>query len=326
MTVVRHLPVCQLGLEAAGLECLGGAIEPEREESEEVTLEMARRCAEILVRSKHAVVYTGAGVSTATGIPDYRGPDGVWTALATGRIPDDTFDWTSASPSFAHMCIARLVELGLVKFCVSTNLDCLHCKSGLKSLANLAELHGNKYVERCVECGQDYFRLFPIRRSQSRLTGRLCSCGGDLMDSGIDFGQQLPKNHLDLAERHAEVSDFSLVIGSSARVRPASELPLRAESLCVVNRQDTGLDEQACIRSYGFADVFFRHLMNFLGHEVRPLPPCSLLSLTHMRRLASQHVNTTSAADGSKEEEIDDALFRLEAELLANTCADATFS
>jgi hypothetical protein len=133
-TVVRSLPVCCTGTEEVGLSCLGGEIEPEREESERETAQMAVACADLLRNSVHAVVYTGAGVSTSTGISDYRGPNGVWTSLATGRIPDDSVDVTAASPSYAHMCIAKLVQVGYLKSCITTNLDALHYKSGLRQL------------------------------------------------------------------------------------------------------------------------------------------------------------------------------------------------
>lgn len=211
-TIVRPMPVCQSGLEQEGLSCLGGEIELERSEEQAITMKLAKNCAQMLKNARHAVVYTGAGISTTTGISDYRGPDGVWTCLATGRIPDDSFDWTGATPSCAHMCIAKLIEVGFLKFCTSTNLDALHYKSGLTPLDNLAELHGNKYVERCAVCDRDTLRPFPIRRSVTRETGRFCECGGALTDSGIDFGQALPVHHLSLAQQHARVADFSMVV------------------------------------------------------------------------------------------------------------------
>merc|ERR1712036_130432 len=127
------------------------------------TQEAAVKCARALERAEHAVIYTGAGASTSTGISDYRGPNGVWTSLATGRIPDDSVDVTAAMPSYAHMCIAKLIEEGYLKSCISTNLDALHYKSGLCPLGNLAELHGNLFCERCSKCGEDALRPFPIR-------------------------------------------------------------------------------------------------------------------------------------------------------------------
>lgn len=299
---MRPLPVCCTGTEENGLACLGGQIEPEHEEDERYTAEMAATCAQMLRDSKYAVVYTGAGVSTSTGISDYRGPNGVWTSLATGRIPDDSVDVTAAVPSYAHMCIAKLIQKGILKCCVSTNLDALHYKSGLCPLKNLAELHGSLFCERCAECSEDALRPFPIRRTATRFTGRQCHCGGSFTDSGIDFGQSLPTKHLNLAKEEAKKSDFSLVLGTSMRVRPASDLPVMGASvaidcakkaekarLCIVNKMDTPLDARAHVRSYGTADMFFFYLMKALELEVETPPPFDhLTTATQMKRIATK--------------------------------------
>lgn len=333
-TIVRPMPVCQSGLEQEGLACLGGEIEPERSEEEAITVELAKKCAHMLQQARHAVVYTGAGISTSTGISDYRGPDGVWTSLATGRIPDESFDWTTATPSFAHMCITKLIELGFLKFCTSTNLDALHYKSGLTPLLNLAELHGNKYVERCARCSKDILRPFPVRRSSTRETGRFCECGGLLTDSGIDFGQALPERHFSLAHKHAMMADFSLVVGSSMRVRPASELPVCGDkvaadgvggkgdaSMCIVNRMDTGLDERAYIRSYAAADSFFKHLVDELGVKVDAPPQhTNLYSATQMKAIASKLLPRSNGhyiGAKEKEQQMAEALAQVEAGMLA---------
>lgn len=339
VTIVRPMPVIQTGLEDQGLSCLGGEIEPEHSEDEAATEAAARTCAGALRRAKHAVVYTGAGVSTNTGISDYRGPNGVWTSLATGRIPEDSFDTSSASPSFTHMCILKLMESGYVKFCTSTNLDGLHYKSGLRPLENLAELHGSIFCERCDSCGTDFYRSFPIRRTRTRFTGRRCAdCGGSLTDSGIDFGQGLPERHLSLADEHAKLSDFSLVLGSSMRVRPASELPVRGRhvtegrllgagkaALCIVNRMDTGLDDRAGVRSYGDLDLFMLHLARELQLEVGTPPDFSHLhSKTEMRKLATRFIPPPTGhylGSEMKEKQVAEALFQVEAEMVAGVLA-----
>lgn len=249
----------------------------EKVEDEEVTRVAAIACAKKLRESSNAVVYTGAGVSTSTGIPDYRGPNGIWTVMATGRIHDKTVDISDASPSYTHMCIAKLVHVGFLKGCVSTNVDGLHYKSGLEPLQNLAELHGNLFCERCRSCEAEVMRPFPIRGTASRETGRLCKeCRGPYTDSIINFGEDLPKKHMDLATSMAEKSDFSLVIGSSMRVAPSNTIPMDkklAQQVCVVNAMDVPFDatESIGIRSYGKADVFFSHLMKEL--DLQPTSP-----------------------------------------------------
>jgi len=342
LTVVRPHPCICTGTETFGLSALGGALEHEREEEEEMTIATARATAQKLREARHAVVYTGAGISTATGISDYRGPKGVWSCLATGRIPDDSFDISSARPSYSHMAIRELISHGLIKHVVSTNLDGLHLKSGLTPLDNLSELHGSMWYERCMRCRKDSpVRPFPIRRgtqaSHPRHTGRWCTCGGAFMDSGIDFGQSLPLRHLSLAEKHAKLSDFSLVIGTSMRVAPASTLPLTLggapieaaaaeanakKELCIVNLMETPADQKAKLRAFCKADLFFFHLMSELDISV-PTPPdtCQwLYTATQMKRLAAKHLpnhGNQFVGSAQRESEMAAALFQVEAELLA---------
>ena len=374
LTVVRPHPCICTGTEAFGMGALGGALEREREEPADTTIITARAAAAKLSTSRHAVVYTGAGVSTATGISDYRGPKGVWSCLATGRIPDDSFDISSAQPSFTHMAIKALVDRGLIKHVTSTNLDGLHLKSGLSPLENLSELHGSMWYERCMRCRRDSpIRPFPVRRgtqaSHPRHTGRWCACGGAFMDSGIDFGQSLPLHHLSLAEKHSKLSDFSLVVGTSMPVAPASTLPLvlggvpavpnakeeelwaehctedgsvyyvnaetgesvwdkptdssaKKKELCIVNLMETPADDQAQLRAFCKADLFFFHLMAELEIEV-PVPPVTsqwLRTATHMKRLATKHLpdhRNQYVGSAQREAEMATALLQVEAELIA---------
>jgi len=333
VTVVRPHPTICAGLEKNGLDCLGGSIEDEEAEEQHLTVEYAKQCANALRASSHAVVYTGAGVSTSTGISDYRGPNGVWTCLATGRIPDDSFDVTAAQPSYTHMCIKKLIDTGLVKFCTSTNLDGLHLKSGLTPLDNLAELHGNMWVERCTRCRKETQRPFPIRRTATRMTGRWCTCGGSYMDSGIDFGQPLPMKHLGAAEQQARSSDFALVFGTSMRVNPAASLPLSGPGvaedgpegvapaqLCIVNMMSTPYDDRCLVRSYSKCDEFCFHLMNELGLEPDLPPPSRLFSAFQMKKRAQKHMpeyNGAYVGSAVKEQDMAIALSRTEAEIVA---------
>jgi mono-ADP-ribosyltransferase sirtuin 6 len=245
----------------------------EKVEDEEVTKMAAIACARKLRESTNAVVYTDAGVSTSTGIPDYRGPNGIWTVMATGRIPDSMVDISDVSPSYTHMCIAKLVHVGFLKGCVSTNVDGLHYKSGLEPLKDLAELHGNLFCERCKNCEAEVMQPFPIRGTVSRETGRVCKqCGGPYADSIIHFGEELPRKHLGLALNMATRSDFSLVIGSSMRVAPSNTLPMDKKmprQVCVVNAMDVPFDvtESIGVRSYGKAESFLFRLMKELDLE-----------------------------------------------------------
>jgi NAD-dependent SIR2 family protein deacetylase len=139
------------------------------------------------------VVFTGAGISTACGIPDFRGPNGVWTlrslnnnnnngggggskaepVLAPNPAPAAAVPFVRAVPSFAHMALVRLQSLGLLSLVVSQNVDSLHLRSGLPRQA-LAELHGDVFAERCAECGCEYVRDFEMPSVGFKETGRVC--------------------------------------------------------------------------------------------------------------------------------------------------------
>lgn len=281
-TVVRPHPCVCSGTEEFGDQWLCGERLEEIVEREDVTEALAHELAAVLrpanahsdAEIPRLVVYTGAGVSTSTGIGDYRGPKGVWTNLADGIIPDESMDYSEARPSYTHMAIKTLVDEGIAVGVTSTNLDGLHMKSGLTPMSNLAELHGNMFCERCVRCSAEKYQAFPIQRTPKRFTGRFCDCGGNFMDSGIDFGQILPIKHLGLAEKQARCQTVSLVLGTSLRVKPSCDLPLANDAtVCIVNRQETPHDDRAHIRSFADCDCFMLALMTALGLEVDQ-PPC----------------------------------------------------
>ncbi|MFW6126451.1 MAG: Sir2 family NAD-dependent protein deacetylase, partial [Chloroflexota bacterium] len=185
--------------------------------------------------AKHLVVFTGAGISTESGLPDFRGPDGVWTRKAKG-LPPKQRDWGSAEPNAGHRAIVELQKLGKLDFLISQNVDNLHFKSGI-SRDLLAELHGNVQKLRCVQC----------EAQVERSTGNTeCSCGGKLVSSVVDFGQPLPAKDLANSYEHSRMSDLFIVAGSSLVVTPAAEMPgvaLRSGArLVIINDGDTPYD------------------------------------------------------------------------------------
>ena len=119
--------------------------------------------------SKHTVIFTGAGVSTSAGIPDFRGPKGVWTLEKKGLKPDMNVSWDDAKPTKTHMAISKLVEQKMTKFVISQNIDGLHLRSGIPRIY-LAELHGNMFVDECTICKKMY-----VRSSASTTVGRKIS-------------------------------------------------------------------------------------------------------------------------------------------------------
>lgn len=120
---------------------------------------------------------TGAGISTACGIPDFRGPNGVWTCQKYGRpLPKLDTTFASATPSLTHMCIVSLLSDGPAQYVVSQNVDGLHRRSGIPE-PQLAEVHGNCFMERCPNCGTYYMRDFEMVTVGFKPTGRKCTKG-----------------------------------------------------------------------------------------------------------------------------------------------------
>jgi NAD-dependent deacetylase len=224
-----------------------------------------------IVECEHIVAFTGAGLSTDSGIPDFRGPEGVWTRRDAGlppprwRVPPDR-----VGPNASHLSLVELQRLGKLRFLVTQNTDDLHRRSGVRPEL-LAELHGNGRLMRCLGCdrlytrqeaGWDTARWGPGYRTQEPIPGQpACpDCGGRLVSSVVNFGDPLPQTELMLAEEHARRCDLMLVLGSSLTVRPASSLvglALRSGARVVlVNRGKTPYDGAATLRAWtGIGEV-----------------------------------------------------------------------
>jgi NAD-dependent SIR2 family protein deacetylase len=199
--------------------------------------------AEWLYESRHLVVFTGAGISTESGLPDFRGPEGVWTRRDKGLPPRPmTRSWDSVEPNRAHYAIVDLQNMGKLKFLISQNVDNLHLKSGI-SPDLLAELHGNVTKLRCTRCGKR------VDRSEGETR---CECGGELVSSVVDFGQPLPERDLRLSFEHSRRCDLFIVAGSSLVVTPAADMPLEAlrsgAKLVIINQGETPFDHRASLR------------------------------------------------------------------------------
>ncbi|EPQ51431.1 zinc finger protein [Gloeophyllum trabeum ATCC 11539] len=240
-----------------------------------------------LVKQSHsAVVFTGAGISTSAGIPDFRGPQGLWTLQSQGVKSPLPLLHVSPTPTLSHMAIARLIKLGKLSCVVSQNIDGLHGRSGIPS-ARLAEVHGSVGVDVCTGCekryqntGIDAARLIELLScaldppGPSNLeTERSCTaCGGRLRSSVVAFGDALPAAELAKASRFTAQADLGIVLGSSLRVAPFTTLPrslARARRpLVIVNMQRTPLDVVAALRIGGSTDEVMEGVMRELGEEV----------------------------------------------------------
>jgi len=195
-----------------------------------------------MAESKYLVVFTGAGISTESGLRDFRGPEGLWTRRDKG-LSTPRQDWSAAEPNDGHKAIAGIQELGKLEFLISQNVDNLHLKSGIRPEL-LAELHGNLTKVRCVECE------FKMDRFEDQTACPLC--GGELVSSVVDFGQSLPASDLSDSYRHSENCDLFIVVGSSLVVYPAADMPGVAlgagARLVIINQGETPYDFRAHLR------------------------------------------------------------------------------
>lgn len=192
-----------------------------------------------MLAARHLVVFTGAGISTESGLADYRGPDGLWARRARG-LPAGPIDFGPARPNSGHEAIVELQRLNKLAFLISQNVDNLHLKSGVRPEL-ISELHGNITRLRCQTCG------FLMDNVGDMIPCPIC--GGSMASSVVNFGQPLPQRELDLAYAHSEQADLFLAVGSTLTVTPAADMPrvaLRAGArLVIINQGETPLDRAA---------------------------------------------------------------------------------
>jgi NAD-dependent SIR2 family protein deacetylase len=236
----------------------------------------AAQLAHLILKSKHFIAFTGAGISTACGIPDFRGPNGCWTLRAAGKAPVKGTTSTKAIPSMSHMALVQLVNNGNLKCVISQNTDGLHRKSGLGK-TQVCELHGNTNKEVCTVCKREYLRDGKVRNNSNvhdHKTGNKCddpNCRGDLKDTIINFHEKLDADVLDEGFRQANAADLCLSLGSSLTVSPANDIPEivgQKGGLVVVNLQITPLDKLCCLRVYGKIDDFMARVMRCLEQPI----------------------------------------------------------
>jgi NAD-dependent deacetylase len=198
--------------------------------------------ASLMREAKRLVVFTGAGISTESGLPDFRGPNGLWTKNIKMSLSDAKV-WSEVKPNAGHLAIFELQKLDKLKFLISQNIDNLHLKSGIRAEL-LAELHGNLLKIRCSQCE---FKM-------DNFNDDLCCpvCQSTMVPNVVDFGQSLPQKDLAEAISHSQDCDLFIVVGSSLVVYPAADMPrIAVESgakLVIINQGETPLDEYAHLR------------------------------------------------------------------------------
>ena len=240
--------------------------------------EQIQQAAELIKQANHIVAMTGAGISTPSGIPDFRSPDsGLWDKadpLAVASIyafrqnPQKFYNWIhplsrmmlNAAPNPAHYALAQLEKEGKLKAVITQNIDDLHNKAGSQILY---ELHGHLRQMTCIRCYRVQESTEIIKKFIADGLAPHCQCGGILKPNVILFGEQLPMQEYISAQRAIANADLVLVAGSSLEVSPASDLPALAlqngARLIIINYQPTYLDSQANLIIRGdVADVLPR--------------------------------------------------------------------
>jgi NAD-dependent deacetylase len=226
-----------------------------------------------LIENAHSILpFTGAGISTECGIPDFRSPGGLWTKnrpipfdafLASGEMRDESWrrrfvleeSFAHAKPGRGHRALGSLYNAGKVPALVTQNIDNLHQASGIAA-QHVVELHGNTTYALCLNCAQRY-EISWVREKFEANDGHApdCSCGGYIKTATISFGQSMPVEAMQRAEQLTKACDLFLAVGSSLVVWPAAGFPLMAKrngaTFVIINREPTEFDD--------FADLVVRH-------------------------------------------------------------------
>lgn len=215
--------------------------------------------------AERIVLFTGAGISTESGIPDFRSPGGIWTK----QTPIDFSDFIrsnsarretwrrrfamepilrQAAPNRGHRAVAELIRTGKAAAVITQNIDGLHQDSGIPD-DKVIELHGNTTYAHCLDCGMHFdIEALRVDFERDQIVPH-CACGGWVKTATVSFGQSMPIDEMRRAERETLLADLFVAIGSSLVVYPAAGFPELAKrngsTLVIVNLQQTGLDEIA---------------------------------------------------------------------------------
>jgi NAD-dependent deacetylase len=256
--------------------------------------DLIAKTAEVLATSNNAIALTGAGISTESGIPDFRSPGGLWTRVDPGEFSIDRFlqnpsrfwrmhldlkssgdfDLASADPNPAHYALARMEQMGILKCIITQNVDNLHQRAGS---VEVVEFHGNLLRAACMKCRS----LEPIEDVESRIESgeseapRCRNCGGLLKPDAVFFGEAIPSRALMISQVQSQKCDVLIVVGTSLQVYPAAQIPLSVKLkhppavVVEVNREPSSLHDQVTdILMIGSAGDILSRLLEALETRV----------------------------------------------------------
>jgi NAD-dependent deacetylase len=247
----------------------------------------------LIERSARIVALTGAGISTESGIPDFRSPGGLWSrmrpityqefvASEAARLEEwrrrfrmnETF--AQAKPNAGHYGLVRMLEEGRLAGVVTQNIDGLHQRAGLPS-ERVIEIHGNSLRAHCLDCRAPMPLASVAATINATARSPRCACGGLVKAAIVSFGERVPEEAMAAAVAHARSADLFMVIGSSLVVQPAATLPMLAKEagarLVILNRQPTPLDEHA--------DIVLRESIGAMFSTLYPQPGAARMRIEH---------------------------------------------
>jgi len=238
----------------------------------------AAALAALLIERQPCVVLTGAGISTESGIPDFRSPTGIWAEVdplevasiqAFKRDPERVWGFyrarigvlLEAEPNQGHLALAELERRGLAQAIVTQNIDTLHSRAGSR---DVIEVHGSIRAATCFDCRWTEELAGVLAQLEER-TAPLCVHCGEILKPGVTlFGELLPSAAIERATDLARAAALMLVVGSTLEVWPVAGLPLEARSFAVVNRGPTALDRRAELKIDGDAGATLTAVVNAL--------------------------------------------------------------
>jgi NAD-dependent deacetylase len=250
-----------------------------------------KQVAQWIVVSKRVIVFSGAGLSTESGIPDFRSPGGVWDRynpedfyfqnfLASEASREKYWQMATemyepirtAQPNPAHLAIAGLEKLGKLDCVITQNIDGLHFKAG-NSEEKVIQLHGTATFVSCLSCKKRYDRNeIQERIKKGQKAPRCDDCDGLLKPATISFGQSMPEKETEDAYHRSSLCDLFIVVGSSLVVQPAASMPLVAKrngaKLVIINRDPTSYDDMADLVVHSQAGPTMRSILEHVKREL----------------------------------------------------------
>lgn len=246
-----------------------------------------QKIANWILTSKRLIIFSGAGLSTESGIPDFRSPGGVWDrynpedfyfqnflASETSRekywqMATEMYESIKpAQPNAAHLAIAELEKMGKLDCVITQNIDGLHFKAG-NSEGKVLQLHGTAIFVSCLSCKKRYDRdAIQERIKRGEKAPRCDDCGGLLKPATISFGQSMPEKETHEAYYRSSICDLFIVIGSSLVVQPAASMPLIAKQngakLVIINHDPTPLDHMADLVIHDLAGPTMANILEYV--------------------------------------------------------------